>query len=291
MEGIMQNHEHAIVGLVPVSVAIANGIMRRTLAVLFLFLSFCWASHAAEQGVMLVVGEGAEAQGSSTEIASRYQDFAKRIAAVLKRPVVVLPIARIDILRQTIAEGRADLAWLRPITFIGEAIATNRYTLVASAEGEFYSAFIVSKNSPLKTLRDLEGKQVMHPPKSGPVYKMGAAELRDLRVKAELREQRLQEVIVYSVENGFADAGLVNQRQAAKYKKEGGRVLHETRKFPSWGLVASSKISASEIEALRKLLLFMNQAPWGKDILAALEVNGFVASNPKSYLELIDWIK
>jgi ABC-type phosphate/phosphonate transport system substrate-binding protein len=210
---------------------------------------------------------------------------------VLKRPVAVLPVSRLPALRQAMEEGRVDLAWIRPANFTADAIGNRGYALVASAEGAFYSAFIVSKTSPLKTIKDLEGKQVMHPPKDAVITKMGAAELRDQRVQAALREQRLQEIIVFSVENGFVDAGIVNPRQAAKFKNAGGRVLHETRRFPYWALIASSRIKASDVAALEKLLLTMNDAPWGKDILTALEVRAFVAPSPKGYLELNEWIK
>src|SRR5713226_9327015 len=151
----------------------------------------------AAQGIKLVVSEGAEAQGSSTEISSRYQDFAKRISTVLKRPVTVLPVTRLPALRQAMEEGRVDLAWIRPSTFVADALANRGYALVASAEGAFYSVFVVSKTSPLKTIKELEGKQVTHPPKDSAVYKMGAAELRDHQVKVTLREQRIQEVIVF----------------------------------------------------------------------------------------------
>ena len=131
----------------------------------------------------------------------------------------------------------------------------------------------------------------MHPPRNTAIYTMGAAELRDQRVNALMEEKRLQEVIVYSVVNGFADAGIVNPRQAAKFAKEGGRILHETRKFPYWALIASPKIPASEVEALRKLMLSMNDAPWGREILAAMEVRAFVAPDPNGYLALREWIK
>ncbi len=272
-------------------VAIGNRILRHMLAMSLLALSISWTDHSAAQGMTLVVSEGAEAQGSSTEIAVRYQDFANRISTVLKRPVTVVAETRLPALRQAMDEGRVDLAWIRPNTFIADALANRGYALVASAEGAFYSAFIVSKTSPLRTIKDLEGKQVMHPPKDGNIAKMGVAELRDHQVKAVLQEQRLQEVIVFSVENGFIDAGIVNPRQAAKFKNAGGRILHETRKSPYWGMIASPKLSAANVEAIRKLLLSMNEAPWGKEILAAMEVRSFVAPNPKGYVELHEWLK
>jgi len=132
---------------------------------------------------------------------------------------------------------------------------------------------------------------VIHPVKNGIIYRMGAAELRDQHVEAKLEEARLQEVVVFSVENGFVDAGIVNPRQAVKFKQAGGRILHETRKFPYWALIASPKISASNVELLKKLMLSMNDAPWGKEILAALEMRAFVPPDPKGYLELREWIK
>ncbi|SRR6266496_75454 len=264
---------------------------RRIFANSLLLSLFSWAPYSAAQSITLVVTEGAEAQGSPTEMADRYKEFAKRIGTALKRPVTLVPTTRLPALQQTLAEGRADLAWIRTVNIAADAMATRDYTLVASAEGQFYSAFIVSKSSTLRTIKELEGKRVMHPLKNGIVYKMGAAELRDQHVEAKMEEARLQEVVVFSVENGFVDAGIVNPRQAVKFKQAGGRILHETRKFPYWALIASPKISASDVELLKKLVLSMNDAPWGKEILAAMEMRAFVAPDPKGYLELREWLK
>ena len=78
---------------------------------------------------------------------------------------------------------------------------------------------------------------------------------------------------------------------AAKFKQLGGKILHETRKFPFWAMIASPKMPASEVQGLTKLMLSMNDAPWAKDILTSMEVRGFVAPDPKGYQELRDWIK
>jgi ABC-type phosphate/phosphonate transport system substrate-binding protein len=255
-------------------------------------LSLSWAPHsAAAEPIIFAVSEGAESLASVSELADRYQGLSKRISLALKRPVTLLPTTRIPAMQQALAESRADLAWIRPANVIADAMVNQGYTLVVSAEGQFYSAFVVSNNSPLKTLKDLEGKRVMHPPQGAVVYKMGAAELRDQGVHATMDEQRLQEVIIFSIQNGFTDAGIVNPRQAAKFKQAGGRILHETRKFPYWALIASKKISAQEVEALRKLMLSMNDAPWGKEILALIETKSFVVQDPKGYMDLKGWIK
>ncbi len=49
-----------------------------------------------------------------------------------------------------------------------------------------------------------------------------------------VQASRRATVVVFSVENGFVDARIVNPRQAVKFKQAGGRILHETRKFPYW---------------------------------------------------------
>jgi len=252
---------------------------------------FSTATCSGAENLTLVVNEGAEAQGSATEIAVRYQEFSKRISGALKRPVTVVATTRLPVLQERLTDGRADLVWLRPANFAAEAMASRGYTLVASAQGQFYSAFIVSKDSKFQTLKDLEGKRVAYPPKGSFISSMGVAELRDKHVNVELREERLQEVIAFSVENGFVDAGIVNPRVAVKFKEFGGRILHETRKFPFWAMIASPKMSASEVESLTKLMLSMNDAPWAKEILTSMEVRGFVAPDPKGYQELRDWIK
>jgi len=263
--------------------------MRRAIAVFCALFLCAPAASAAAEPITFAVSEGAESVASVSELVDRYEGLSKRIGAALKRPVSLLPTTRIPVMQQALADGKADLAWIWPANVTADAMANHGYTLVASAEGQFYSAFVVSKSSALKSVKDLEGKRVMHPPAGGVIYRLGAAELRDQGVHALMNEQRLQEVIIFSVENGFTDAGLVNPRQAAKFKQAGGRILHETRKFPYWALIASKKISPQDVEALTKLMLSINAAPWGKDIRTSLQVQSFVAPDPKGYLDLKAW--
>src|SRR5262245_37772622 len=111
---------------------------------LVLLLSSAVPCSGAET-LTVVVNEGAEAQGSATEIAVRYQEFSKRISGALKRPVTVVATTRLPVLQERLSEGRADLIWLRPANFAADAMASRGYTLVASAQGQFYAAFIVAK--------------------------------------------------------------------------------------------------------------------------------------------------
>ncbi len=150
-----------------------RGLLAGSLLLSLLF----WAPYSAAQGITLVVSEGAESLSSVGELADRYKEFSKRISIALKRPVTLAPTTRLPALQQALAEARADLAWIRPVNIAADAMATQGYTLVASAEGQFYSAFIVSKNSALKTIKELDGKRVMHPVKNGIIYRMGAAVL------------------------------------------------------------------------------------------------------------------
>jgi hypothetical protein len=83
----------------------------------------------AAQGITLVVSEGAEAQGSVSEVGDRYQEFSKRISITLKRPVTLAPTTQLPALQQALAEIRADLAWIRPVNIAADAIATRGYVL------------------------------------------------------------------------------------------------------------------------------------------------------------------
>lgn len=82
----------------------------------------------------------------------------------LRGPVKVVVHASVDELAEALAAGKVDLAWITPLAFVRASQKNSGVVALTKAmrkQSLFYrAAFIVKKDSPLKSLAELKGKKV-----------------------------------------------------------------------------------------------------------------------------------
>lgn len=260
-------------------------------ALFFLMANSALAAPAETQ--VLGVREGVAEQMSPVRMQDRYKEFADYIAKVSGKPTVVDASQEAKTVFAKMKAGKFDVMFVRPAGLAGRAIRESGFTLVASAKDELYGAIIVPKDSPLKRPEDLIGKRVAMPEQSAFITKVGLAALRDQKIdtsKIAIQYTRYQDSAAYVVEQKLADAALVSPIVSNPWEQKGGRVLMRTQNVPSWAVVASSKLSAPEVEKLRKALLALDATPEGRRILKDIGVSGFTTGKQEEYVALLKWI-
>ena len=73
--------------------------------------------------------------------------------------------------------------------------------------------FIVHKNSPIRTIKDVRGKTILTPDQYSNIWRVANAMLRDADINManeKVRSMRDQAAIGWSMENEFFDVGVVN---------------------------------------------------------------------------------
>lgn len=258
-----------------------------------LFLGGRAAMAASETGLLLGVNEGLAEQSQFLAMQDRYKGLADYISQVLKRPVKVESSQNLRSSASNLKKSRYDLMFCRPSNVTARAIRDDHYNLVAMAKGAFTAAFIVNKDSPLKTIEDIRGKRLAMPAQTALMTKMGLATLRDLKIdpaKEHITYAHYQDALTYEVKNHFADAAVVAPIVVKDWEKEGGRVLYQSKKAPFWAVIAAPTISADDVAKLRDALINLENTEDGKKILAKIGVKGFVPGNQQDYLDLLKWI-
>jgi phosphate/phosphite/phosphonate ABC transporter binding protein len=93
-------------------------------------------------------------------------DLEPYLSKALKRPVTVEILPDYDALSTALADGKVDLAWITPLSFVHAAQRRADVTAIAKAmrAGKLFyrAAFVVRSDSPLRTLADLAGKKVAY---------------------------------------------------------------------------------------------------------------------------------
>ena len=250
-----------------------------------------FSAHAAN--VLMGIAEGVAEQTSFAEMQDKYQPLADFLGRTLKTKVTLESSQNIKSAALNLKKGRYDLMFCRPSNVSAKAIRDSGYQLVAMADGSFTANFIVPKNHPYTKNEDVLTRVIALPEPNSLMARVGLATLRDLGAtpdQKQLRFTRYQEAVNFMVENKFADVGIVAPAQAKLWASKGGVILFKSKQLPFWSIIASPKMSKSDVANMQKALIEMGSSEEGKKILAKVSVKSWVAGNPKEYLDLLTWL-
>jgi len=251
------------------------------------------ASPAHAGNVLLGIAEGVAEQSNFGEMQDKYQPLADYLGRVLKEKVVLESSQNIKSAILNLKKGRYDLMFCRPSNVAARGIRDDNYQLVGMAKGNFTADFIVRKDNAFKKNEDILGHTLAMPGKNSLMALVGLATIRDMGGKPDPKKihfTHYQEAVNFMVQNKFADVGIVAPQQSKAWEKSGGVTLFKSRQLPFWSIIASPKISKADVTRLQKALIEMENSDEGKKILAKITVKGWVAGNPKDYVDMLNWI-
>ena len=250
-----------------------------------------WA-HA----LVLAVNEGVTYRVSNEQVRSRYATIAADLSKILKQPVTVEPVGDYGSLRKGLANKSFDLALVHPAHVSIQAIMHSGYSLVAVTRGyqNYQAQFLMRADSPFKSLTDLKGRTLGAPDEDSITAVMVRATLRDAGLdtkQVSMVYTRYQDAIPFFVENRLtpvaatAAAGIVRDWTA-----KGGKVLAKSRTVPIKHIIASSTLSAEQVESVRAYLLGLAGSEEGRQKLAPTGYAGFDRYDQVALLTIGTWL-
>jgi len=256
------------------------------------------AAKAAEpqRQLILAVSEGGAGNVDAFEISTRYESFKQVIEKALGRPIILVAVRDIKVLRQSVETGAYALVISRPADILAEAIRSYGYQPVVASKESAYALFIVLKDSPLKTIADIKGTRIVTPDQYAYMWRIANAMMRDANIsmaKEQVRNMRDQAAIEWSMEKGFFDVGVVASYSGVgrNWEKKGGRVIARSREVLNTPLIASSKLSTIQVEKIRSALIALNSSESGAAILKQIGViGGFKEASQAEFLDMLKWL-
>ena len=262
---------------------------------LLLASSFAWlctASHA----LVFVVNEGVTYRVTNDEIRARYAPIATDLSKILKQPVTVEPVADYPTLRKGLAGREYDLAFVHPAHLSVLAIRDSGYHLLGVTKGyqSYTASFLVRADSPLKSLKDLADSTLGSPDEDSITAWMVRATMRDTlgsASKVKYSYTRYQDAIPFFVENGLTKAGATAASSVVKgWQAKGGRVLGASRPVPIKHLLASSALSAEQVQRVREYFLSLDASEEGRKKLEPIKYEGFAPFDEAEMLAIGKWL-
>jgi phosphonate transport system substrate-binding protein len=228
-----------------------------------------------------------------------YSPMATDFEAKLGRQVQLSSKAAYATFEQELRKETYDIAFVQPFDYV-DAHDQHGYIPLARRAGNLEALIVVRRDSPLKTIKDLQGKTVANPPVDAAVSHLTSMVLRDAGIDPQTGVKRyyaknhfacLQSVLI-----GAADACGTAEQPLRTIEKERQRtarfrILHKTIRIPHALFVVHRRMSAKDRDILLKTILDWPNTEAGKEILDGGRFNPFVAARDADYQVVREYIR
>src|SRR5581483_166502 len=245
--------------------------------------------------LILAINEGAAGNVTATDISFRYEQFKQIVEKALGAPVTLVGVRDARMLRKSVQSSTFAIILSRPADVLAEAVRDYGYQAIVVSQEPAHALFIVRKDSPLKTIGDVKGKSILTPDRYAYMWRIANAMMRDNKIsmaQEQVRAMSDQAAIGWSMEGGFFDVGVVASFSGVgrTWEKNGGRVIARSPELPNTPMIASQKISPTQIQKLRSALIALRNSENGAAVLKDIGVPGFKEASSQSLIELITWL-
>ena len=162
------------------------------------------------------------------------------------------------------------------------------YRVIARWAGEpIRTVIAATADSPVRDLRELEGKAVAFPSKEAFVgYAVPLVALRNAKVNVNEVFAGNQEGAMAQLKARRVEAAAVNSRFLAQYAEREGlhfREIYVSEGFPELAVIVNPRVPAHTVDKLRRALIGMVDDPAAAPIMARIRFKGFAAATDKDY--------
>lgn len=264
----------------------------KTIAGLFACF-FCVTAWA--QSLVMGVSEGTSGGLDHARVIAKYQGLADVIGRAVKQKVEVVFLREFANLEDGMRAQRLDFVIARPSDYPARGMRDHGYKFVASAKPDGQCYIIATKDAPIQSVAELKGKRLVLPEQAAYMTKFCTAELRDLGVdlaKQPVQYVREQGAVAFYLQNKFADVGGVASYSgvAAKWEKDGHKVLHKSRPQPYFPLIASRKFSDAQVAAVQAALGALPESEAGRSVLTTVGIKEFDLTAATRLRDLLKWL-
>jgi phosphonate transport system substrate-binding protein len=226
-----------------------------------------------------------------TTIHELYGPIATNFEAKLGRQVQLSSRARYATFGEELRKEIYDIAFVQPFDYV-DAHDRYGYLPLARRPGDLEALIVVRGDSPLKTLKDLRGKNVANPPVDAAVSHLTSMALWGAGIHPDTGVRRIYGknhfTCLQSVAIGAADAcGVAEQPFRTLGKKTHAaarlRILHKTVGIPHPLFVVHKRVSRKDRDALLNTIVEWSNTEEGKEILDRGQIGPFVAAQDADY--------
>jgi phosphonate transport system substrate-binding protein len=231
---------------------------------------------------------GIAPQQEPTKVFAMWQPFLRYLEREVGHPFAFETAASIEEFQKRVVEGRYDLWWGNPLTYI-QASKKVGYTAIARDTTRIAGLLVVRKDT-VKDVKELAGKKVAY---SAPDAIGGTLLVQDFIIRGGVAADQVQTVYTgthdsayRAVLDGHADAagGVPRSFNALEQAlRDRLTVLGKTAEVAPQPFAVHPRVFKATVTKIQRALLKLNWVPEGKDILSSIQYKEIVVSNDLDY--------
>jgi phosphonate transport system substrate-binding protein len=256
--------------------------MHLALAGLALLLMFASDSGAQERPLTF----GVLNQQSASLTAERWNPLLQYVSTAIGVPLRLRMGPTVDDTDAMMGRGELDFVFTNH-NFQSEFDGIG-YKVIARWSGEPIRGVIaVATDSPIRTLRQLEGRRVAFPSRDAFVaYAVPVLALKRAGVAMQEVLAANQEGALAQLKAGRVDAAAVNSRFLAQYEGREDvrfRGIYVSDEYPDLAVIAHPRVPVAVVERVRQALIGMKSNPAAAPVLARARSQGFDPATDRDY--------
>ncbi len=212
---------------------------------------------------------------SALELHERFQPLVDELSVRTGYEIVLQVSKDYPTHVDTLCSGRADIVFMGPSIYVNAFDCNPGIKLLGVLNGRIpmlRGAIIVRKESPLKSLSDLNGHSIAFVSRQSTMgFKLACAELHKVGLSLDRLSAHAflgnHENVAFSVLAGKFDAGSVKYEAYEKMCNEGLRILAEQPQVADHAFVASSSLEEGIVLKIKDVLLHLHETEFGRKIL------------------------
>lgn len=224
-------------------------------------------------------------QQSASKTAERWNAMLRYLAETTGQTFTLRMGATVQDTNAMMGRGEFDLVFSNH-NFRPEYDGTYKVLARWSAK-PIYGVLAVLKDSPLKSINDLNGKKVVFPSRNAFVaYAVPMAALNSAKVAVEPVFAAHQEGALAQLKAGSAAAVAVNSRFLTQYAAQNGlayREIFTSEGYADLPISVHPRVAPELAQTIRKALLNMRGNPKAAEALAAASFDGFAPATERDY--------
>ena len=257
---------------------------------LIVAISLCFSPIVMAESGQKPIRFGSVAMDIPAVMHKRLTPLTDYLSKQLKRPVELILSPNMAGAIANVAEGKVDLAYLTPVAYIRAHEKGNSRLIaktVTNKKASFQLMIVVRKDSPIKTVADLESKTFAFGDKAALLQRavvVGAG--MPLDKLGNYKFLGHYDNIVRAVLNRDFEAGILKDTKAFKWKSKGIRILHSSADLPPYNIAASNKVDEKTYMQLQKAFLDLDvKNSAHRSVIKALakKYDGFAPTSDDEY--------
>lgn len=225
-------------------------------------------------------------QQSPRELAKRWGPIIQYISERTGVPLQFQTAKSLLAYQQEMKAGQYDISFINAYYYAAFSKEAG-YKVFAQEKGaKFVGIMVVRKDSPYRTLEDLEGKQLAFPGPTAVTSLLAYTHLNAKNIHFSTHYVVSMDSVYRSVAKGLFAAGQGETRTFGSMEPEIRdqlRILWSSDPMPPFTFSAHPRVQATSLRKIQQAMLKMEDDPKGRELLKAINMKGFAAAQDSEY--------